>query len=138
MFSLLTIGYILKQVIFTIFDAKTNTELNKLTLWKWSAAYLILSIFVVICYMSVTFINQAYPIMDFILSILVLLSALCYINQWNANMSLFVRNRFNMMLTSKSVSNRLTYMARVMNIGKSMSKRCNDEASADKFVKTMQ
>ena len=42
------------------------------------------------------------------------------------------------MLQVKSVSNRLTYMARVMNIGKSIAKYCKDEPGADNFVERMQ
>ena len=39
-----------------------------------------------------------------------------FFKQWETNLDLYVVNRFMLMLKAKSRSNKLTYMARVMNL----------------------
>ena len=64
----------------------------------------------------VPFIPSAYPVCDLTQQLVILITVWVFFKFWEQNVSLFVRNRFVLMLTSKSASNRLTFMARVMNL----------------------
>lgn len=67
-----------------------------------------------------------------------MISVLVFFKQWETNLDLYVNNRFLLMLKVKSRSNRLTYMARIMNLAKGVMKNCEDEPSADQFVQDCQ
>ena len=45
-----------------------------------------------------------------------MVTVLVFFKHWEKNLSLFIRNRFVLMLLTRSASNRLTFMARVMNL----------------------
>jgi hypothetical protein len=45
-----------------------------------------------------------------------MVTVLAFFKHWEKNLSLFIRNRFVLMLLTRSASNRLTFMARVMNL----------------------
>lgn len=97
-----------------------------MTLLKWSMIF-IGSFFVnTILLMFVPFLPSAYPICDLLMQLAITASVIIFHRQWEANLNLFITNRYVLMLTAKSSSNRLTFMARVMNQAKAIMKNCDD------------
>mmetsp|Transcript_14966 Transcript_14966/g.18859 ORF Transcript_14966/g.18859 Transcript_14966/m.18859 type:complete len:102 (-) Transcript_14966:698-1003(-) len=82
----------------------------------------------------VPFWPQIYSFTDLAMQIVMLLSVSVFFKQWETNLDLYVNNRYMLMLKAKSRSNRLTFMARIMNLAKGVLKNCEDEVSADTFV----
>ena len=87
----------------------------------------------------VPFLPHLYPIADLLMQLLLSVTVIMYFKQWDVNLNLFIKNRFILMLETRSAANRLTFMARVMTRAKQIMKHNdNDEDSADKFVKDCQ
>ena len=64
----------------------------------------------------VPFWPDTFPYCDFLMQLVILVTFIVYFRQWEINLDLFIRNRYVLMLTSKSATNRLTLMARVRNL----------------------
>jgi len=62
------------------------------------------------------FFPVVYPISDLFMQAIIFVMVLVFFEHWEKNLQLFIRNRFVLMLLTKSPSNRLTFMARVMNL----------------------
>jgi len=63
----------------------------------------------------VPFYPKGYPICDLLMQLAITASVIVFQRQWEENLNLFISNRYVLMLVAKSASNRLTFMARVMN-----------------------
>ena len=62
----------------------------------------------------VPFFPEGYPMADLTMQVVLMITVFIYFKHWEVNLSLFVKNRFTLMLKVKSPANRLTFMARVM------------------------
>ena len=63
----------------------------------------------------------AYPICDLLMQLGILVTFVVFFKHWETNLDLFIRNRYILMLQTKSTSNRLTFMARIMNLASKYS-----------------
>lgn len=50
------------------------------------------------------------------MQVILLVTVIVFYKQWEENLKLHIRNRYLVMLKSRSASNRLTFMARVMSL----------------------
>ena len=133
-FTILMCAYLLYNLYRAIKDSKSNSQKRKIPLLKWSMAFVLCFFLNSNLLVYVPFLPKAYPICDLLMQLVLCLTVYVYFRQWEQNLLLFIRNRYILMLTAKSASNRLTFMARVMNQAKAIMKQCEDEQSADRFV----
>ena len=108
--------YLLYNLNVIMNDSKSNSQKRKLPLLKWSMIFIICFFINTILLVFVPFIPEAYPTCDFLMQIIILVTVMVFFTHWETNLSLFIKNRFLLMLQVKSAANRLTFMARVMNL----------------------
>ena len=96
-------------------DSKSNAQRRKIPLLKWSIAFIVCFFVNTIFLVFVPFLPDSYPIFDMLMQLVLLITVMVYFKQWETSFELFIRNRYILMLQVKSASNRLTFMARVMN-----------------------
>ena len=64
----------------------------------------------------VPFWPRIYSLTDLAMQVVMFVNVWVFFKQWETNLALYVENRFLLMLKAKSRSNKLTFMARVMNL----------------------
>ena len=119
-----TIGismYLVFKLFGDIKSSLSNQSQRKIPLLKWSMAFICSFALNTLIIIFVPFIPKIYPICDFLMQLAITASVLFYFKWWESNMRLMIRNRFALMLTIKSSNNRLTFMARIMNLASKYS-----------------
>lgn len=95
--------------------SKSNAMQRKIPLLKWSIGFIICFFINTILLVFVPFVPNAYPICDLLMQVVIMVTVLVFFKHWETSLELFIMNRYTLMLNVKSASNRLTFMARVMN-----------------------
>ena len=101
--------------------AKSNAEKRKLGLYRYS--FLFVNSYVLMIYAIIfpMFYPNYQGYFDLGLEVLICIQAIIYIMQWNESLNLYIRQKFTVMLKSKSQENRLCFMARTISIGSKYS-----------------
>ena len=97
-------------------NSKSNSQKRKIPLLNWSMVFILCFFFNTLLLVAVPFWPKMYAFTDLLQQVIMLISVLVYFKQWETNLALYVNNRFLLMLKVKSRSNRLTFMARIMNL----------------------
>lgn len=111
---------------------------RKIPLLKWSIGFIVCFFINAILLVFVPWLPGGYPIFDMAMQFVIMVTVLVFFKQWETSLELWIKNRYTLMLKVKSASNRLTFMARVMNQAKAIMKNCDDEQGADRFVQECQ
>jgi len=115
-FTIGTCCYLVYCLSLHIRLSKSNSQKRKIPLLKWSMTFIMCFFVNTILLVFVPFFPNMYPTNDFFMQLVILVCVLAFFKHWEVNLDLYISNRFVLMLKTKSGSNRLTYMARVMNL----------------------
>lgn len=88
---------------------------RKIPLLKWSIGFIVCFFINAILLVFVPWLPGGYPIFDMAMQFVIMVTVLVFFKQWETSLELWIKNRYTLMLKVKSASNRLTFMARVMN-----------------------
>ena len=108
--------YLVYKLSKHIRNSKSNSQKRKIPLLKWSMTFILCFFINTILLIFVPFFPDIFPTNDFFMQLVILITVLVFFKHWETNLELYISNRFTLMLKIKSGSNRLTYMARVMNL----------------------
>ena len=113
--------YLLYNLYVSIRNSKSMSQLRKVPLLNLSVAFILCFFINTLIIVFVPFLPKGYPICDLLMQLVLLITVPYYFRHWECNLNLFIQNRYILMLQVKSASNRLTYMARVMNLASKSS-----------------
>ena len=134
LFSFIVLIIIIYNLNHAIQRAYSLSEQRRLPLYRYTAVFCSIFIFNILLLATVPWLNGTFPYADFIMDVLLFLALLAYFGWWNAALALFIKKRYALMLKHKDNKNRLTYMARLMNLGRGIMNVCKNEGYAESFV----
>ena len=102
-----------------------------------SMRFISLFLLIVICLAIVPFYPQWHTVVDSLIQMIFLVTIGMYMRHWNENLRIYIKNKFTVMLTTKSKENRLQFTSRCISLAKTISARCKDEIEATDFLNEM-
>ena len=97
-------------------ESKSNSQKRKIPLLNWSLIFIFCFLLNSLLLVFVPFWPSVYSLTDLAQQVVMFVNVWVFFKHWDTNLDLYVVNRFMLMLKTKSRSNKLTYMARVMNL----------------------
>ena len=117
LFALIVLCIILYNLNHAIQRAYSLAEQRRLPLYKDTAMFMATFLFTIFLLLIVPWKNALFPYCDFLMDFLLFLATITYFRWWDTAVKLFIKKRYALMLRNKDLKNRLTYMARLMNLG---------------------
>lgn len=108
--------------------------MRKIPLLKWSMAFITCFSVNTLLLIFVPFIPSAYSITDLMMQCVLCITCWVYFKHWEVRIGNLIKNKFILMLQSKSDANKISYMARVMGLAKQIVKNCEDETYAGELI----
>ena len=122
LFSFIVLCILLYNLNYAIQRAYSLAEKRRLPMYRYTAIFVFIFLVNILLLVTVPWLNGTFPYADFLMDLLLFLALITYFAWWHAGMELFIKKRYALMLKNKDLKNRLTYMARLMNLGsKSLS-----------------
>jgi hypothetical protein len=116
-FSLFVCIFIIVQLLRSISNSKDNRSRRKVKLYKLSVVFVFSIMILVVLLMITPLFNSIFWISDIAMDVTLWFSLLFWWTQWKESVNLYITNRFMQMLKSDEPRNRLTFMARISNLG---------------------